>query len=502
MPHTAFPHLVVATITEDIGPIDRGRKYEDPIDAALKAAGLGEVTGGGSQLDASRRIAFVDIDVALADTEGALDLVRLTLKQLGAPAGSVLSFTRDDERHVVAIDSGAPAAAPSAVTVPQYDDDFVRKTAEKLLASYRTLFAESYALGPIDRDAYDRDVFAWYDEMTLIFASLGFTALGDLKIVKDAAKPEPGAQPFARRFVAAGAGHRADVFQVKSPKDGTWTRVLNLVTETSDGFFLWTSTSVPRWNTSDHVLLDSHAPGTPLAAVFNAHATRVAAYLSWHDGVFAVPLASLTDVLASEDRCQARTGAFRRQQAMPSVEELLRLDSEPTLARLAHAAMRSIVFGESTGGEWQVSTIDLATPRREPMTLRALIDFALDQGIAQVEKVGSPLNPFLITETGRAYFFVCTKGDADPMAIALQTLRTEAASASACALVIDSRIAVGGSAKVDAVLVMASQRDGAEGETWAQGYRPKGLFRAFKQLPLRERVAASKNLFAEATAHI
>jgi hypothetical protein len=499
MPHTAFPHLVVATITEDIGPIDRGRKYEDPLDAALKAAGLGEVTGGGSQLDASLRIAYVDIDVALAETDGALDLVRLTLEQLGAPAGSVLSFTRDEQRYVVAIDTGAPASAPSAVAAPQYNDDYVRKTAEKLLASYRTLFVESYALGPIDREAYERDVFVWYDEMSATFGSLGFAALGDRKVVKDAAKPEPGAQPFARRFRSADHTHRADIFQIKSPTDGAWTRVFNLVTEVNDGYFLWTSTSVPRWNTPDHVLLDSQPADTPLAALVAAHGARVAAYLTAHNGVHAVSMVSLADAIASENRCQARTSAFRRQQAVPSVDELLRLGSEPTLARLAHASMRSIVFGESTGGEWHVSTVDLATPRREPMSRRALIDFALDQGLAQVEKVGSPLNPFLITENGRAYFFVCTKGDADPMAIALETLRTDAASASACALVIDSRITLSSGEKVDAVVVMASQRDGTDGETWAQGYRPKGLFRSFKRLPLREQVASSKNLFAEAS---
>ena len=70
-----YPHTVVATITDNVGPIDRGAMYEDPLDAVLQPAGLGAVCGGGSQLDASRKIAFVDIEVALADTERALEQI-------------------------------------------------------------------------------------------------------------------------------------------------------------------------------------------------------------------------------------------------------------------------------------------------------------------------------------------------------------------------------------------------------------------------------------------
>ena len=500
----SYPHLVIATIRESILPVDRGRKYEDPLDAVLQAAGLGAVTGGGTQLDDARRVVSADIEVELADTGAALELLRTTLQRLGAPAGSVLNFTGDGQRVVLAIDSGAATSTPAVTAVPQYDEAVVRKTAEKLLTSYRTLFAESYAYGPITPGAYEREVFAWYDETTAAFATLGFTALGDLKVVKDATKLEPGAGPFARRFVSGDHLHRAEIFQLKSPKSGTWTRVLNLVTEVSDGRFVWTSTSVPSWTTPDHILREAQPPATSPAELYRAHVARVVAHLASRDGLEVVAIRSLDDVLASENRCQARIGAFRRWQAMPTVEELERLGTEPTLARLVHEAMRAIVAGGPTvaaspGAEWQVTTVELTPPRREAMSLGALIEFALDQGLAQVEKAGSPLHPFLVTERGRAWFFVRTKGDGDPMAIALETLRAEGASATACALVMDSRIALGGGEKVDAVVVMVSQRDGGEGEVWAAGYRPKGLLRAFKRLPLREKVAASKNLFAEAT---
>ena len=38
---------VVARLYEPIEPIHRGTHYEDPLDATLRAAGLGEVTGVG-----------------------------------------------------------------------------------------------------------------------------------------------------------------------------------------------------------------------------------------------------------------------------------------------------------------------------------------------------------------------------------------------------------------------------------------------------------------------
>jgi hypothetical protein len=500
----------------------------------LQRAGLGAVCGGGSQMDASRKIVFVDIEVALADTERALELLRVTLKRLGAPAGSVLTFSRDGAMQVIAIDSGEPTTAPNGGTSamsrrlldidesddsddsddfdegdapePHYDDALVRQTADRLLASYRTLFVDAYQLGPINRDAYQPEVFEWYDAMTASLASRGFTPLGDLKIVKDASKPEPGAGPFARRFVSNDHVHRIDLFQVRGAPDAPWTRVLNIVAELCDDRFVWTTTTPPRWNTPDHVLLEYIPGDTPLAAVLDAHVARLEAQLRANAGATTVTFATLAEVLASENRCQARTAAFRRAQGVPSVDELVRLGSERTLATLTHRAMHETVFGgapavPTDSSEW-------ARHQRRPAQAGERRDVvpgahrvcARPRNETGWPRVGSPLNPFLVTETGRAHFFVSLKGDGDPMEIALKTLRAEAKGASACALVLDSRITMRDGKKTDAIVVMASRRDGSLGATWAQGYRPKGLFRSFKVLPMREQVATSKNLFTEAEA--
>lgn len=99
----SYPHFVFAKVMDPVMPIDRGTKYEDPLFETLEVRSLGEVTGGGSQLNKENKIEWVGIDIQLADLDGALELVRQRLRELGAPAGSVLEFERDGKQVTVPI---------------------------------------------------------------------------------------------------------------------------------------------------------------------------------------------------------------------------------------------------------------------------------------------------------------------------------------------------------------------------------------------------------------
>lgn len=84
--------FVTARLNARVQPIDRGEYYEDPLDETLKAAGLGEVTGGGTQLaDEPAGIAFCDVEIFVhkADDE-TLTAIAKRLDALGAPKGSRL----------------------------------------------------------------------------------------------------------------------------------------------------------------------------------------------------------------------------------------------------------------------------------------------------------------------------------------------------------------------------------------------------------------------------
>lgn len=90
--------FVVVHIPQGMIPLERGAKYEEPLGNALKARGLGEVSGGGTQLgprkaDGSHDLVSVDIDVDLVDAERGLPALREELHKLNPPPGTHLSYT-------------------------------------------------------------------------------------------------------------------------------------------------------------------------------------------------------------------------------------------------------------------------------------------------------------------------------------------------------------------------------------------------------------------------
>jgi hypothetical protein len=100
--------FVFVKIPEPIMPIDRGEKYEDPLDSTLKKEALGEVTGGGSQLsepdkDGSRHIEWVGIDVDLTDLTRGLPVLKAELKNLGAPSGTTIEYETNGKRIIEAL---------------------------------------------------------------------------------------------------------------------------------------------------------------------------------------------------------------------------------------------------------------------------------------------------------------------------------------------------------------------------------------------------------------
>ncbi len=88
--------MVFARIEEPLMPLQRGSKYEDPLNRALAQARLGRVTGGGSVQGVDGSIEWVSLDLQLVDLGPSLDFVRNKLTELGAPRGSVLKFKKGE----------------------------------------------------------------------------------------------------------------------------------------------------------------------------------------------------------------------------------------------------------------------------------------------------------------------------------------------------------------------------------------------------------------------
>src|SRR5262245_15833677 len=92
-----FPHVVLARLYEHIEPIDRGDRYEDPLQAVLEQANIGRVTGGGSQLNDVGGIAYAEVEIEVANLDGALGVVVDALEKAGAPQGSELINVSDSQ---------------------------------------------------------------------------------------------------------------------------------------------------------------------------------------------------------------------------------------------------------------------------------------------------------------------------------------------------------------------------------------------------------------------
>ena len=81
-------HFFYVLIREPLGPVERRRRYEEPLGDALGE--LGEVTGGGSQLGEGGTIAFCGLDVVVNDRDRGLRVIRECLRSCGAGADTVI----------------------------------------------------------------------------------------------------------------------------------------------------------------------------------------------------------------------------------------------------------------------------------------------------------------------------------------------------------------------------------------------------------------------------
>lgn len=77
-------------IPQELQPLARGDRYEDPLQDALSTADLGEVTGGGSQLGEGNSIEYCGIDVVVRDRQRGLELLCEEMRRLGAPPATVI----------------------------------------------------------------------------------------------------------------------------------------------------------------------------------------------------------------------------------------------------------------------------------------------------------------------------------------------------------------------------------------------------------------------------
>ncbi len=94
-----FPHLLHVQVTEDIQPIDRGEKYDDPLFDMLEEEGLGAFSRAGSQFvneDDGIRITGFEIVIRVADQVIAQKRIREFMLGLGADSSMTIDAIDED----------------------------------------------------------------------------------------------------------------------------------------------------------------------------------------------------------------------------------------------------------------------------------------------------------------------------------------------------------------------------------------------------------------------
>lgn len=96
--------LVFVVLPGSIEPEAREQRFGDPLDAELRLAGVGYVSGGGSLLSGPdkndrREIIYAGVDVDTLDVDAARELLRAHLPELGCPDCTRVQYDDRQDRY-------------------------------------------------------------------------------------------------------------------------------------------------------------------------------------------------------------------------------------------------------------------------------------------------------------------------------------------------------------------------------------------------------------------
>jgi hypothetical protein len=92
---------VTAQLNHRLMPIDRGERYEDPLNGELQKNNFGGTDGGGTLLAASTEIDYVDVETFLTQTDKSIPFVIERLESYGAPEGSKLIMREGGKKREI-----------------------------------------------------------------------------------------------------------------------------------------------------------------------------------------------------------------------------------------------------------------------------------------------------------------------------------------------------------------------------------------------------------------
>ena len=241
--------------------------------------------------------------------------------------------------------------------------------------------------------------------------------------------------------------------------------------------------------------------------VLAEHIKRVRARLDAEPDSVLVPIKNRAALLGLWQHVHDMTRAHRETIGWVTATELAKLGVPPARLDQVHAHIQSLLaqsaLTRATESAVQPAT-ELVTQRAPSpvnpvLGLAELVTVAMDAGVRQLAVAGSPLHPLLFDESGAMSVLFDEAGQAEPMDMACNAIAHSLPNIHRAALVIDSRISlVGERKKSDSIVVMVCERGLAEGQIWAQCYRPKSFFRKFRTEGVPQLVGTTKDFITMA----
>jgi hypothetical protein len=107
-------HFLVIHLPASLEPLERGEKFEDPLDAALKKGRLGKCVGGETAFvtEPAFRITGCDIELEVRDLDKARAIIQRVLKAGGAPVGTTVTEPDSETTLLRFSRAGVKAQAP------------------------------------------------------------------------------------------------------------------------------------------------------------------------------------------------------------------------------------------------------------------------------------------------------------------------------------------------------------------------------------------------------
>lgn len=149
---------VTAQFNHKLGPLDRGDRYEDPLNEALAQHGYGETDGGGTMQTKVGEIEFIDVHMFLTSPDVSIPFVIQFLENCGAPKGSKLSvYESGKDREIAFGKREGFAIYLDGVNLPDEvyqtaDVDLVVSEIDKSLAGHGAI--EAHWQGPTETALY------------------------------------------------------------------------------------------------------------------------------------------------------------------------------------------------------------------------------------------------------------------------------------------------------------------------------------------------------------